>query len=115
MGALRHHAPDSWRCLQHHDQSRRRALVRLVLRGRIGAGRHPAGTRGADHCDGGRSGRREAVAGGAIGIDWGVERHSLFPPGKVIQLPRVTAAEREHLAVLQRRISTKERNSANWP
>lgn len=59
------------------------------------------------------AGRREAVAGGAIGIDWGVERPLTLSTGKVIQLPRVTAAEREHLAVLQRRISTKERNSAN--
>lgn len=57
--------------------------------------------------------RRAVAAGGAIGIDWGIAQPLTLSDGTVIALPRVTEAIRDHVAMLQRRVSSKQLRSAN--
>jgi putative transposase len=57
--------------------------------------------------------RKAAAAGGAVGIDWGIAQPLTLSSGEVIELPRISAAEQAHLALLQQRVSAKKKDSEN--
>ena len=52
-----------------------------------------------------------ASVGRLLGIDWGIDQPLTLSSGQVVQLPRVSTRQRDRLAILQRRISSKKPGS----